>query len=181
MGVNLTGFEPRAIVETAGGNGMTDLPVRSQSLPRIMTELVLHSTTLPEAAIIAFGNQLGRSPDSLRGQSARWQKVTATPELTALAESHRVDIAFVPESRRRADFSLLVMDMDSTPLTIECIDQTADRIGVKPPVPAITQAPMGGEPDLPGSLRPPVAPPQCPPAPSPAAEYATRTSPRPGR
>jgi phosphoserine phosphatase len=153
LGVNLTGFEPRAIVETAGGNGMTDLPVRSQSLPRIMTELVLHSTTLPEAAIIAFGNQLGRSPDSLRGQSARWQKVTATPELTALAESHRVDIAFVPESRRRADFSLLVMDMDSTLITIECIDEIADRIGVKPQVSAITEAAMRGELDFAGALR----------------------------
>ena len=106
---------------TASGEG-------SQSLGNNMTELVIHSTNLPEAAIVAIGNQLGRSPDSRRGSSARWSHVAATPELQAIAEAHRVDIAFVPANRRRADFRLLVMDMDSTLITIECIDEIADRI-----------------------------------------------------
>ena len=122
-----------------------------------MTELVIQSTTLPEAAITAFGNELGRSPDATRGHSARWQNVAATPELKALAESYQVDIAFVPENRRRADFSLLVMDMDSTLITIECIDEIADRIGVKPQVSAITEAAMRGELDFAGALRKRVA------------------------
>ena len=122
-----------------------------------MTELVIHSTTLPEAAITAFGNRLGRSPDTTRGNSARWRKIAATPELKALAESLQVDIAFVPESRRRADFRLLVMDMDSTLITIECIDEIADRIGVKPQVSAITEAAMRGELDFAGALRKRVA------------------------
>jgi phosphoserine phosphatase len=122
-----------------------------------MTELVLHSTTLPEAAITAFANRLGRSPDATRENSARWKKIAATPELNALAESHQVDIAFVPESRRRADFRLLVMDMDSTLITIECIDEIADRIGVKPQVSAITEAAMRGELDFAGALRKRVA------------------------
>lgn len=122
-----------------------------------MTELVIQSTTLPEAAITAFGNELGRLPDATRGHSARWRKVAATPELKALAESHQVDIAFVPENRRRADFSLLVMDMDSTLITIECIDEIADRIGVKPQVSAITEAAMRGELDFAQSLRQRVA------------------------
>jgi hypothetical protein len=103
-----------------------------------MTELVIHATTLPEAAIAAFGERLGRTPDVVGGQSARWRRVAAAPELQALAESLRVDIAFVPEDRRRRDFRLLVMDMDSTLITIECIDEIADRIGVKPQVSAIT-------------------------------------------
>ncbi len=132
---------------------MTLRPGRSQSPRRIMTELVIHSTTLPEAAITAFGNRLGRSPDTTRGNSARWRKIAATPELKALAESLQVDIAFVPESRRRADFRLLVMDMDSTLITIECIDEIADRIGVKPQVSAITEAAMRGELDFAGALR----------------------------
>ena len=122
-----------------------------------MTELVIHSTNLPETAIVAIGNQLGRSPDSRRGPSARWSQVAATPELQNIAEAHRVDIAFVPANRRRADFRLLVMDMDSTLITIECIDEIADRIGVKPQVSAITEAAMRGELDFAGALRKRVA------------------------
>ena len=136
---------------------MTACGEGSQSLGNNMTELVIHSTNLPEAAIVAIGNQLGRSPDSRRGPSARWSQVSATPELQTIAEAHQVDIAFVPANRRRADFRLLVMDMDSTLITIECIDEIADRIGVKPQVSAITEAAMRGELDFAGALRKRVA------------------------
>ena len=136
---------------------MTACGEGSQSLGNNMTELVIHSTNLPEAAIVAIGNQVGRSPDSRRGPSARWSQVSATPELQTIAEAHRVDIAFVPANRRRADFRLLVMDMDSTLITIECIDEIADRIGVKPQVSAITEAAMRGELDFAGALRKRVA------------------------
>ena len=136
---------------------MTACSEGSQSLGNNMTELVIHSTNLPETAIVAIGNQLGRSPDSRRGPSARWSQVAATPELQNIAEAHRVDIAFVPANRRRADFRLLVMDMDSTLITIECIDEIADRIGVKPQVSAITEAAMRGELDFAGALRKRVA------------------------
>ena len=136
---------------------MTACGEGSQSLGNNMTELVIHSTNLPEAAIVAIGNQVGRSPDSRRGPSARWSQVSATPELQTIAEAHRVDIAFVPANRRRADFRLLVMDMDSTLITIECIDEIADRIGAKPQVSAITEAAMRGELDFAGALRKRVA------------------------
>jgi len=136
---------------------MTACGPGSQSLGNNMTELVIHSTNLPEAAIVAIGNQVGRSPDSRHGQSARWNQVSTAPELQAIAEAHRVDIAFVPANRRRADFRLLVMDMDSTLITIECIDEIADRIGVKPQVSAITEAAMRGELDFAGALRKRVA------------------------
>ena len=136
---------------------MTACGEGSQSLGNNMTELVIHSTNLPEAAIVAIGNQVGRSPDSRRGPSARWSQVSATPELQTIAEAHQVDIAFVPANRRRADFRLLVMDMDSTLITIECIDEIADRIGVKPQVSAITEAAMRGELDFAGALRKRVA------------------------
>ena len=136
---------------------MTACGEESQSPGNNMTELVIHSTNLPETAIVAIGNHLGRSPDSRRGPSARWSQVAATPELQNIAEAHRVDIAFVPANRRRADFRLLVMDMDSTLITIECIDEIADRIGVKPQVSAITEAAMRGELDFAGALRKRVA------------------------
>ncbi|MEY4692473.1 MAG: phosphoserine phosphatase SerB [Verrucomicrobiota bacterium] len=132
---------------------MTDRRPGSQSPSHNMTELVIHATNLPEAVIAAFGERLGRTPDVVGGQSARWRRVATDPELQTLAEALRVDIAFVPEDRRRRDFRLLVMDMDSTLITIECIDEIADRIGVKPQVSAITEAAMRGELDFAGALR----------------------------
>ncbi|OGA27589.1 MAG: phosphoserine phosphatase SerB, partial [Betaproteobacteria bacterium RIFCSPLOWO2_12_61_14] len=47
----------------------------------------------------------------------------------------------------------VVMDMDSTLITIECIDEIADMQGLKPQVAAITEAAMRGEIDFAESLR----------------------------
>ena len=69
------------------------------------------------------------------------------------SDQARLDYAFVPDDRRLADFKLCVMDMDSTLITIECIDEIADMVGVKPQVAAITAAAMRGELDYPQSLR----------------------------
>jgi phosphoserine phosphatase len=59
----------------------------------------------------------------------------------------------VPAERRISDFGLLVLDMDSTLITIECIDEIADMQGLKPQVSAITEAAMRGELDFAESLR----------------------------
>jgi len=48
---------------------------------------------------------------------------------------------------------LLAIDMDSTLITIECIDEVADLAGVKAEVSAITAAAMSGELDYAQSLR----------------------------
>ena len=68
-------------------------------------------------------------------------------------EAQHIDWGFVPEHRRLSDFGLLVMDMDSTLITIECIDEIADMQGLKPQVAAITAAAMRGEIDFAESLR----------------------------
>jgi phosphoserine phosphatase len=64
-----------------------------------------------------------------------------------------IDFNEVPAERRLADFGLLAMDMDSTLITIECIDEIADMAGIKPEVAAITAAAMRGEIDFSESLR----------------------------
>ncbi|WP_194711010.1 phosphoserine phosphatase SerB [Noviherbaspirillum soli] len=57
----------------------------------------------------------------------------------------RVDATFIEAGRQLSDFGLLAMDMDSTVITIECIDEIADMQGLKPQVAAITEAAMRGE------------------------------------
>ncbi|MDP1925331.1 MAG: phosphoserine phosphatase SerB [Thiobacillus sp.] len=74
-------------------------------------------------------------------------------EVAAYCEANALDCGWVPAERRVGDFGLLVMDMDSTLITIECIDEIADMQGLKPQVSAITEAAMRGEIDFAESLR----------------------------
>jgi phosphoserine phosphatase len=59
----------------------------------------------------------------------------------------------VAEGCRFADLELLAMDMDSTLITIECIDELGDLAGCKTEIAAITAQAMRGELDYPRSLR----------------------------
>ena len=52
-----------------------------------------------------------------------------------------------------ADYKLIAFDMDSTLITIECIDELADFAGKKEEVSAVTEAAMRGEIDYRESLR----------------------------
>jgi len=65
----------------------------------------------------------------------------------------RLDWGFVAEGATLRDFALLAMDMDSTLICIECIDEIADFAGRKAEVAAVTASAMRGEIDWPESLR----------------------------
>jgi phosphoserine phosphatase len=68
-------------------------------------------------------------------------------------EKHQVDHAWIPEGRRFGDLKLVAMDMDSTLITMETIDELGDLVGKKPEIAAITARSMRGEIDYPESLR----------------------------
>lgn len=70
----------------------------------------------------------------------------------AYADEASLDIAFLPATATLAQIGLIVMDMDSTLITIECIDEIADLLGVKDEVSAITERSMRGEIDFAQSL-----------------------------
>ena len=72
--------------------------------------------------------------------------------IDAAAYEAGVDACFIEAGRTLADFGLVAMDMDSTLITIECIDEIADMQGLKPQVAAITEAAMRGELDFAESL-----------------------------
>jgi phosphoserine phosphatase len=106
---------------------------------------------------------------ALRG-TARWLAPEAACELpvehhdpaairariaAALAPELPQDVVVLPAEGRRK--RLLVSDMDSTMITVECIDELADYLGVKPEVSAITRRAMGGELDFVAALRARVA------------------------
>lgn len=71
----------------------------------------------------------------------------ATDEAAVRAECEKrgVDYAYVPAGARLSDCKVLAMDMDSTLINIECIDEIAAAAGLKAQVAAITEAAMRGE------------------------------------
>ena len=75
----------------------------------------------------------------------------------AAIEGHlgEVDVIIQPEAHRRR--KLLVADMDSTMITVECIDELADYAGIKPQIAKITERAMRGELAFEAALRSRVA------------------------
>jgi phosphoserine phosphatase len=62
------------------------------------------------------------------------------------------DCGLLPQARSLDRVRLVAMDMDSTLITIECIDEIADVQGIKPQIAAITERAMRGEIDFRASL-----------------------------
>ncbi len=67
------------------------------------------------------------------------------PDVDAYCSAHALDYAYIAPGAALTDFGLVAMDMDSTLITIECIDEIADFCGLKAEVAAITEASMRGE------------------------------------
>ena len=92
---------------------------------------------------------LARSSQTVRADDTLVRFIGADPlqrpDIDAYCGAHRLDHAFVAPEARLADFGLVAMDMDSTLITIECIDEIADFCGLKAEVAAITEASMRGE------------------------------------
>lgn len=72
--------------------------------------------------------------------------------LTALANEHACQLVYLTQQPTLAKPGLLVMDMDSTAIQIECIDEIAKLAGVGEQVAAVTARAMNGELDFAQSL-----------------------------
>ena len=83
----------------------------------------------------------------------RFPEVAENTDLIDAARVAGCDAGFVPEDRRLDRVRVVAMDMDSTLITIECVDEIADMKGIKPEVAAITASAMRGEIEFAESLR----------------------------
>jgi phosphoserine phosphatase len=79
----------------------------------------------------------------------------ATARAALVALETKLDIVVQTGANRRR--MLLVSDMDSTMITVECIDELADYAGIKPEIAAITERAMAGELDFAEALKARVA------------------------
>lgn len=89
-------------------------------------------------SIVAIGEHAYRCLDCSYNDEVKSQ-------IDIAAWAAKLDYAFIERSRSLSDFKLVAMDMDSTLITIECIDEIADMQGLKPQVAEITEAAMRGE------------------------------------
>ena len=114
-----------------------------------MKTLIIHSPTLNDAQHTLF-----RSIGELQAcdNHFRIECDIDAEKLFELRHESELDINLLPEGFDGSQVKLLISDMDSTLIAIECIDEIADYINVKPEVSAITEAAMRGELDFEGSL-----------------------------
>lgn len=80
-----------------------------------------------------------------------------TPRATKLAHDAKLDVAPLGKIPHLRTPCLLVMDMDSTAIQIECIDEIAKLAGTGEMVAEVTERAMRGELDFTASLRSRVA------------------------
>lgn len=97
----------------------------------------------------------------LSDRAVRCEGIAFSPALRqtieVAANAAQLDATYTIGVQKMTDFKLVAMDMDSTLITIECIDEIADMQGLKPQVAAITEAAMRGELDFAASLKQRVA------------------------
>ncbi|HWK61174.1 MAG TPA: phosphoserine phosphatase SerB [Eoetvoesiella sp.] len=113
-----------------------------------MTHLILQSPSLSTENtenIAAIARAEG--VQSLGSTAARLLNIddSEKEEVARQCDSLNLDYAFLDIVRRLGECRILAMDMDSTLINIECIDEIADMAGRKAQVAAITEAAMRGE------------------------------------
>lgn len=113
-----------------------------------MTHLILqapnlHSANIEVIAAVANANGV----QELGNTAVRLLDVDpgTRAEVEARCRDAGLDFAFFEQISRLRDCRILAMDMDSTLVNIECIDEIADMAGRKAEVAAITEAAMRGE------------------------------------
>jgi phosphoserine phosphatase len=80
-----------------------------------------------------------------RFESSAQLDTTQREQLRSLAANFNADLCFLRPDLLPQDIRVLAMDMDSTLINIECIDEIADFTGKKSAVAEITEATMRGE------------------------------------
>ncbi|ALP51674.1 phosphoserine phosphatase [Candidatus Tenderia electrophaga] len=119
-----------------------------------MATLVLQGPRLTEQEAVTLSHSFNGRLEEHKGYYRIQVDGTVDPAKLAMhKQQEEFDINLLPAGFDPAQVKLLVTDMDSTLISIECIDEIADFIDVKPQVSEITEAAMRGEIDFETSLR----------------------------
>jgi phosphoserine phosphatase len=112
-------------------------------------DLVIQSSDLPSDAVQAFKVACVAQRVRRKTNSARLANIQDDADTrkaaAALGRYWKCDFAFVPRALALDAFKLLALDMDSTLITIESLDELAALAGKGAEVAALTEAAMRGE------------------------------------
>jgi phosphoserine phosphatase len=116
--------------------------------------LVLQGSALTNDALSEIVALTGASHVATLG-SVAWRLTHASQDapVEPWCAQRGLDWAWVPDERRLADLRLVAMDMDSTLVTIESIDEMGGLLGIRAQIAAVTAQAMRGEIDYAESLR----------------------------
>ncbi len=117
-----------------------------------MATILIHSTTLNAQQQEAIQQTLAKPTPFAQHFRATVAEAPTIETLQVLSQQTQLDINLLPENFKADEIKLVISDMDSTLISIECVDEIADFINVKAEVSAITEAAMRGELDFEGSL-----------------------------
>jgi len=122
------------------------------------TGWLLYGRKLDKVSISRFQSSLGRAMVIVSAWMVEDYQVvrlagSLTPDVVQLAERFEFDITPLHKVPHMRTPGLLVMDMDSTAIEIECIDEIAKLAGVGEQVAEVTERAMRGELDFAASLR----------------------------
>ncbi|WP_239349227.1 phosphoserine phosphatase SerB [Snodgrassella communis] len=122
--------------------------------------LVLQKAALRQCDLSALHTVIPPTPEYTFNDSVLRLPVSADFQLAQSVQAQlleqQIDFAIVPD-QSFADLGLIISDMDSTLITIECVDEIAAGVGLQSQVAAITERSMRGEIDFEQSLRARVA------------------------
>ena len=136
---------------------MTMTTTTSITMNLILQGLDGDSARLERIAALAAPTSITRlGPNAVRCEQIAYSPALR-PTIEVAAQAAQLDATYMMGQRELSEFKLVAMDMDSTLITIECIDEIADMQGLKPQVAAITEAAMRGELDFAASLKQRVA------------------------
>jgi len=120
----------------------------ADGVPQEPMDLVVQGPDLSPDAIAAFGHRFPTAPLRRQAASVRFTGVGPAAAVAApaaeLAARWRCDATVLSPRLKLADFRVLAVDMDSTLIRIEGIDELARLAGVGAEVAAITDAAMRG-------------------------------------
>ena len=120
--------------------------------------LVLQGLSIAQSSAETIARLIGAT-DIHHPTPNLYKLLNATPhgDLPAMCKKLQVDFGFVPATLKLSQFKLVAMDMDSTLINIESLDEVADYVGLKQKIAAMTEQSMNGEVDFSESLRQRVA------------------------
>lgn len=113
-----------------------------------MSTIIIHSNALnyeQSRVIERLYGQYGKPEKQNNHYRLTLEQDITHAEAKKLADEIQVDVNILPAGFDGSQIKLVISDMDSTLISIECVDEIADYVDLKPQVSAITEAAMRGE------------------------------------